>query len=137
MLSRDDVQAWLDAYLAAWRSYDEAAIARLFAPEATYAYHPYDEPVRGAAAIAAAWLADRDEPGSWEAAYAPALIEGRRAIATGETRYRARTGLLQPLRARVRRGRPLLALRRVVRRAPGRLSGAPSHTARPGTVAPA
>jgi ketosteroid isomerase-like protein len=88
VLTRDEVQAWLDAYLAAWRSYDEAAIARLFVPEATYAYHPYDEPVRGAAAIAAAWLADRDEPGSWEAAYAPALIEGRRAIATGETRYR-------------------------------------------------
>ena len=97
MLSRDDVQAWLDAYLAAWRSYDEAAIIRLFTPDATYAYHPYDEPLRGADAIAAAWLEDRDEPGSWEAAYAPSLIEGRRAIATGETRYREGSGVFSNL----------------------------------------
>jgi hypothetical protein len=88
MLSREDVQAWLDAYIAAWRSYDEAAIVRLFASDATYAYKPYDEPVRGADAIAANWLEDRDEPGSWEAAYAPSLIDGRQAVATGETRYR-------------------------------------------------
>jgi hypothetical protein len=51
-------------------------------------YHPYDdEPIRGRDAIVAAWLGDRDEPGSWEASYAPSLIEGDRAIATGETRY--------------------------------------------------
>ena len=82
------MQRWLDAYVDAWRSYDGAAIGELFAPDATYAYHPYDEPERGRDAIVAAWLGDRDEQGSWEATYAPSLIEGRRAIATGETRYR-------------------------------------------------
>jgi hypothetical protein len=82
-----DVQAWLDAYVAAWRSYDAAAIGDLFAPDARYAYHPYDEPLRGRDAIAASWLEDRDDPGSWEAAYAPSLIDGRRAVATGTTRY--------------------------------------------------
>ena len=82
-----DVQAWLDAYVAAWRTYDAAAIGELFAPGAAYAYHPYDEPLRGRDAIAASWLEDRDAPGSWEAAYAPTLIDGRRAIATGTTRY--------------------------------------------------
>jgi SnoaL-like domain len=81
------VQQWLDAYVQAWRSYDENAIRALFAPEATYAYHPYDEPLRGCDAIVDAWLGDRDDPGSWEAAYAPSLVDGRRAIATGETRY--------------------------------------------------
>jgi hypothetical protein len=88
VLSRNDVQAWLDAYIAAWRSYEEAAIVRLFAPDATYAYKPYDEPLRGVDAIAADWLEDRDEPGSWEATYSPSLIDGQRAVATGETRYR-------------------------------------------------
>ena len=48
---------------------------------------PYDEPLVGPAAIAESWLGDRDEPGSWEASYAPALIEGDTAIAKGETRY--------------------------------------------------
>jgi ketosteroid isomerase-like protein len=88
VVTREQVQQWLDAYVEAWRSYDADAIGALFAPDATYAYHPYDDPpVRGRDAIAAAWLDDRDEPGSWEASYAPSLIEGARAIATGESRY--------------------------------------------------
>jgi hypothetical protein len=87
MMTREQASAWLDAYVAAWRSYDEAAIRALFAPDATYAYHPYDEPLQGVDAIVAAWLDERDEPGSWEASYAPSLIEGDRAIATGVTRY--------------------------------------------------
>jgi ketosteroid isomerase-like protein len=85
--TREQVQTWLDAYVDAWRSYDEAAIRALFAEDATYAYHPYDEPERGREAIVASWLGDRDDPGSWEASYSPALIEGDRVIATGETRY--------------------------------------------------
>jgi hypothetical protein len=83
----EQVQRWLDAYLDAWRSYDDDAIRALFAADATYAFHPYDEPLQGADAIAAAWLGDRDEPGSWEATYAPTLIDGNATIATGETRY--------------------------------------------------
>ena len=38
-------------------------------------------------AIVADWLDERDEPGSWEAAYRPLLITNDRAMATGETRY--------------------------------------------------
>jgi hypothetical protein len=34
------------------------------------------------AAIVSAWLGDRDEPGSWEASYAPLWIAGDSAIAT-------------------------------------------------------
>ena len=87
MLSRETVQHWLDDYVAAWRSYDSDAIRALFAPEATYAYEPWEAPLEGADAVVASWLEDRDDPGSWAAAYAPALIEGNAAIATGETRY--------------------------------------------------
>jgi len=86
-VTRESVQQWLDAYVDAWRTYDEAAIRVLFAADASYAYHPYDEPEQGLDAIVAAWLGDRDEPGTWEAAYAPSLLDGRRAIATGVTRY--------------------------------------------------
>jgi ketosteroid isomerase-like protein len=87
MPTRAHVQDWLDAYVTAWRSYDEAAIRALFADDASYAYHPYDEPLAGADAIVAAWLDDRDDPAGWQASYAPALVDGDSAIAKGETRY--------------------------------------------------
>lgn len=86
-MTRDQVQAWLDRYVAAWRSNAEADIRDLFAEDATYAYHPYDEPAVGRDAIVAAWLDDPDDPRSWEATYAPSLIDGDRAVATGRTHY--------------------------------------------------
>jgi ketosteroid isomerase-like protein len=85
--TRERVQAWLDAYVEAWRSYDLDAIAGLFSESAEYRYHPYDEPLRGRQAIVDDWLGDRDEPGSWEARYAPMVVDGDTAVATGETRY--------------------------------------------------
>jgi hypothetical protein len=84
-MTREGVQAWVDAYVAAWRSYE--GIAELFSADAEYRYHPYDEPLRGPDAIVADWQGDRDEPGSWEARYEPLLVDGDRAVATGETRY--------------------------------------------------
>jgi hypothetical protein len=89
-MTPDALQTWLDAYVAAWRSYDPAAIGALFTEDACYAYHPWDagdEVVRGRDAIVANWLEERDEPGSWEAAYRPGLIDGDRATAVGMTRY--------------------------------------------------
>ena len=50
-------------------------------------YHPYDEPIRGAEAVADSWLENQDEPGSWEASYEPTLIAGNEVIVTGESRY--------------------------------------------------
>jgi hypothetical protein len=80
---------WLDRYVEAWRTYDEEAIAGLFSEDAEYRYHPWDEPVRGRAAIVADWLSDRDEPGSWTAEYRPWAIDDDRAVAVGVSRYRA------------------------------------------------
>jgi ketosteroid isomerase-like protein len=88
-MTRSDVQAWLDRYVAAWRSYDADAIGDLFAADATYAYHPYDAPLRGRDAIVESWRGDRDAPGSWDARYEVSLIDGDRAVARGETRYAA------------------------------------------------
>lgn len=83
----DDVQAWLDRYVEAWRSYERDQIKALFSAGASYRYHPWDEPVVGADAVADDWIADQDEPATWEASYRPLLIEGNRAIATGTTSY--------------------------------------------------
>jgi ketosteroid isomerase-like protein len=83
-----DVQRWLDAYVAAWSSYDAAEIAALFTNDAAYRYDAFSEPLVGADAIAADWLTNKDAPGSWEADYRPFAVEGTRAVAVGETRYR-------------------------------------------------
>jgi ketosteroid isomerase-like protein len=81
------VKDWLDRYVAAWASYDRAAIEDLFTPDTEYSYHPYDSPVVGARAIADDWLADQDASGSWQAEYHPHLVQGNSATATGKTIY--------------------------------------------------
>ncbi len=83
-------QRWLDAYIEAWQTYDPAAIGELFSENAEYRYHPWDagdEVLTGRAAIVAAWLGDRDEPGSWTATYRPWLVAGEAAVGVGVSRY--------------------------------------------------
>ena len=86
-MTRDDVQRWLDRYAEAWRTYDPDLIRALFSADAEQYDHPWEEPVRGADAIADDWLADADEPGTYEASYAPFAIDGNRAVAVGTSRY--------------------------------------------------
>ena len=81
------LQRWLDGYVAAWRSNDAAAIGELFSADAEYRYHPADEPVFGRDAIVASWLAEPDEPGSWNAWYEPFAVEGSHAVAIGVSTY--------------------------------------------------
>jgi ketosteroid isomerase-like protein len=97
-MTHDDVQRWLDAYVDAWRTYDPDAIGALFAEDATYRYHPYDEEaVVGREAIVADWLEEQDAPGSWEAHYEPYAIEGDRAVTIGTSRYVNPDGSLRDL----------------------------------------
>ncbi len=91
-MDRDGFAAWLDRYVAAWRTYDPVAIGDLFSVDATYRYHPEDEPVRGRAAIVADWLSSPDEPASWRSDYAPYAVEGERAVMRGSTEYVAADG---------------------------------------------
>ncbi len=86
-MTHDDVQRWLDRYVEAWRTYDPALIGDLFSDEATYAYHPYDPPLVGRAAIVADWLKSPDAPRSWDAHYEPYAVDGDRAVAVGESTY--------------------------------------------------
>ena len=80
-------QEWLDRYIAAWKSYDPAAIGDLFSDDATYRYHPEDEPVVGRAAIVADWLAGPDTAGTYDAHYEPLAIDGDAHVAVGWSRY--------------------------------------------------
>jgi hypothetical protein len=92
-LTRDDVQRWLDRYIAAWDADDARAIGDLFTDDARYRFHPSDAGFVGRDAIVRSWLepsgdaSSRDEPGTWEAQYEPFVVGDHRAVAVGWSRY--------------------------------------------------
>ena len=94
-MDRDALKSWLDAYVAAWKSYERDAIAELFSERAEYRYHPDDEPIRGRRAIVESWLADRDEAGTYDGHYEPFAVEGDAAVATGTSTYYEPDGSVQ------------------------------------------
>jgi ketosteroid isomerase-like protein len=86
------VQAWLDAYVRAWETYDHDGIVALFADDAEYRWHPWDQGTdvaRGPEEIAAGWVepAARDEEGTYEGRYEPVAVDGDVAVARGISRY--------------------------------------------------
>jgi ketosteroid isomerase-like protein len=95
-----DVDRWLDAYLAAWRTYDPPQIAALFSDDVAYRYHPYDEAIRGRDEVVQSWLGDgeqagastRDPAGTYDASYRTIAVDGDVAVATGSSTYRAAPG---------------------------------------------
>lgn len=91
-MTHDDVQRWLDRYVAAWRSNERAQIEELFTEDAVYGYRPWDSDqhtVRGREAIVASWLDQPDAPGAWDARYEPYAVDGDRAVAVGWSWYAA------------------------------------------------
>ena len=95
-MDRSTAQTWLDAYVAAWKSYDRAAVEALFAEDATYRYHPFDpedETLRGREAIVSSWLqpegnaSGRDAAGTYDARYEVYAVDGDRVVAVGWSSY--------------------------------------------------
>ena len=95
-MDRSTVEAWLDRYVEAWKSYDRAAIADLFSADAVYRFHPYDDGgdvVHGRDAIVRSWIepdgdqSGRDEPGTYDAQYEPYAVDGDRVVAVGWSNY--------------------------------------------------
>jgi SnoaL-like protein len=86
-MTHDDANRWLQAYVEAWRSYEPDAIRGLFTDDARYRYHPWEDALEGRDAIAADWLANRDDPDAWDADYSTWAVEGDRVVATGTSRY--------------------------------------------------
>ena len=97
-MERDDVDRWLAAYVAAWKSYDRDEIAALFSDDVIYRYHPYDEPIRGREAVVASWLGEDDDDsapdpeGTYDARYAAVAVDVDVAVATGSSVYRSTPG---------------------------------------------
>jgi hypothetical protein len=57
---REDFADWIDRYERAWRTPGTASLEELFASSATYVPAPFDPPLRGRAAIATFWEAERE-----------------------------------------------------------------------------
>jgi ketosteroid isomerase-like protein len=99
-MDRATAQAWLDRYVAAWKSYDADDIAGLFSEDVRYRYYSYADWLVGREAVVASWLGEfsaedgssRDAPGTYEAAYAPVAVDGDVVVATGTTTYTASPG---------------------------------------------
>jgi ketosteroid isomerase-like protein len=92
----EEVQEWLDAYVAAWKSYDPAEIGGLFTEDAIYHRNPSSSSARGRPAIVAFWMADKhlDAPGLYDARYKPVLIDGNLAVTYGRTEFFGEDGTL-------------------------------------------
>ena len=91
-MTRDDVQAWLDRYVEAWRANERGPIEALFTDDAVYSYRPWDDAentMRGREALVTSWLEEPDEPSAWDAQYEPYAVEDDRAVAVGWSRYTA------------------------------------------------
>jgi SnoaL-like protein len=86
-VDRQGVGRWLDRYVEAWRRNERETIEDLFTSDASYRYRPTEEPLRGREAIAESWLAEADEPGTWDAWYEPYAVEGDAAVAVGVSSY--------------------------------------------------
>ncbi|MPZ28422.1 MAG: DUF4440 domain-containing protein [Micromonosporaceae bacterium] len=86
------LREWLDRYEAAWRANDPAQIRALFTDDAVYRWHPWEtgpDAAHGAEAIATAWLAEPDDPDSWQMRSEPLAVDGDLGVARCEIVYPA------------------------------------------------
>ena len=88
MTDRAAVDRWLDAYVAAWKTYDPGQIGELFAEGVEYAYRPTGDTLVGREAVVRSWIEDDpDDPGTYDGAYEVYAVDGDRAVAVGTSTY--------------------------------------------------
>jgi ketosteroid isomerase-like protein len=86
-MEKATVVKWLKAYVNAWETNSPEAIGKLFTDDATYSFHPYDQPVVGRKAIVESWLKEPDAPGTFTTNYAPVAVDGNVAVVNGRSIY--------------------------------------------------
>ena len=87
-MERSGVEAWVAGYEQAWRSPGTDRLAGLFTDDASYLPSPWAEPLRGLAAIAEFWEAERagaDEQFTMTSEVV--AVEGEVAVVRAEVDY--------------------------------------------------
>jgi hypothetical protein len=88
VVERDRVAAWIDSYERAWRTPGTEALGELFAPDVSYSYDPYEEPVRGLDALGPWWEDGRDGPDeAFTMSSEVVAVDGDVAVARIEVAY--------------------------------------------------
>lgn len=85
---REDVSAWVDRYVTAWRTNDPDDIRGLFIDEARYFTAPHREPWTGGDAIVEGWLSRKDDQGEWSFRSEVLGVDGNVGFVRGWTSYR-------------------------------------------------
>jgi len=85
-----DVLGWVRMYETAWRSPGTATLAGLFTEDAGYLMSPWEEPVRGLAAISELWEAERVSPDEvFTLSSEVVAVDGDVAVVRAEVEYAA------------------------------------------------
>ncbi|MCE7010412.1 nuclear transport factor 2 family protein [Kibdelosporangium philippinense] len=84
-----EVEAWVDAYVHAWRTASPKDIKALFAPAAEYHEWPYVTDWIGRAEIVEGWLSRQKwQEGGWEFEWSILMINGDTAAIKGTGVYK-------------------------------------------------
>jgi hypothetical protein len=87
-LDREQLEDWIAGYERAWRTPGTEALAKLFAPRASYSTGPYERPHIGLEAIAEMWEREREGPDEpFEMQSEVIAVEGDVGVARIEVRY--------------------------------------------------
>jgi SnoaL-like domain len=88
-LTRSRLESWIDLYERAWRSAGIDALESLFSADVGYWTSPWDEPVRGLAALGTLWDAERDGPDeSFDITSEVVAVDGDTGVLRVELDYR-------------------------------------------------
>jgi hypothetical protein len=89
-VDRSGLLDWIAAYERAWRTPGTEVLTEVFATDALYLPSPYEQPLRGLAAIAEFWEAERTGPDEvFELDVGVVAVEGATGVARLEVRYSA------------------------------------------------
>ena len=88
LIDSDTVAAWVERYLAAWRTNDASDIASLFTEDGEYHEGPYETEWIGRGEIVDGWQSRWDwQEGGWDFDWQLESIDGATAVIIGVGRY--------------------------------------------------
>jgi ketosteroid isomerase-like protein len=89
-VTHEHVHGWLDRYERAWRTAGTAALADVFAEDASYLTAPFDPLITGIAGIGEMWERERDSPDEpFTMTSEIVAVEGDTAVVRVEVEYAA------------------------------------------------